>query len=150
MEPTPLFPADLPPPPPVSRRRKLAVLAAGILGLALVGWIDEVTGYELGFFVFYSVPVGLTAWYGGVWPGAVTALGASITWWLADHFNGVNYSSRFYLYWNLTIHFLTFVINAVTMAKIKRALDERRALVDELNRVKRHLQEVQTTQAPKR
>jgi hypothetical protein len=70
----------------------------------------------------------------------ITALGASITWWLADHFNGVNYSTRFLLYWNLTIHFLTFVINAATIAKIKLELDERRALVAELRRVKRLLQ----------
>jgi hypothetical protein len=140
MTPAPEPPVDFPPPPPISPRRKLAVLAAGLLGLTLLGWIDYFTGYELGFFVFYSVPVGLTAWYGGRWPGLITALGASITWWLADHFNGVNYSTRFLLYWNLTIHFLTFVINAATIAKIKLELDERRALVAELRRVKRLLQ----------
>jgi hypothetical protein len=130
---------DFPPLTPVSGRRKIAVLCAGLVGLALLGWVDYYTGYELGFFVFYSVPVGLTAWYAGRWPGLVTALGASLTWWLADHFNGVNYSTRFYLYWNLTIHFLTFVINAVSLAKIKLELDERRALVAELHRVKQLL-----------
>lgn len=132
---------------PIPFRRKLAVLAAGLVSLTLLGWIDYFTGYELGFFVFYSVPVGLTAWYGGRWPGTVTALCASITWWLADHFNGVNYSSRFYLYWNLTIHFLTFVINAATIAKIKLELDERRVLVAELHRVKQLLQATQTAAA---
>lgn len=142
--------ADFPPLAPVPFRRKISVLAAGLLGLTLLGWIDYFTGYELGFFVFYSVPVGLTAWYCGRWPGTVTALGASITWWLADHFNGVNYSSHFYLYWNLTIHFLTFVINAATIAKIKLELDERRALVAELHRVKQLLQEAQNAAAPKR
>ena len=127
--------------------RRLAVLAAGLLGLAGLGWIDYLTGYELGFFVFYSVPVGLTAWYAGRWPGLITALGASLTWWLADHFNGVNYSTRFLLYWNLSIHFLTFVINALSLAKIKSELDERRALVAELHRVKQLLRD--QTDAPR-
>ncbi|MBC7368858.1 MAG: hypothetical protein H7343_18950 [Undibacterium sp.] len=142
--------ADFPAPPPVPIHRQIAVLCAGLVGLALLGWIDFFTGYELGFFVFYSVPVGLTSWYAGRWPGLVTALGASLTWWLADHFNGVNYSSRFYLYWNLSIHFLTFVINAVSLAKIRSELDERRALVAELRRVKRLLQEAQAVAVPKR
>jgi hypothetical protein len=136
MPPVSNSPADFPPPPPIPSRRKVAVLCAGLVGLALLGWVDFFTGYELGFFVFYSVPVGLTAWYAGRWPGLVTAFGASLTWWLADHLNGVNYSSRFYLYWNLTIHFLTFVINAVSLAKIKSELDERHALEAELRRVK--------------
>jgi hypothetical protein len=139
MIPAPEPPEDLPALPQVPFARQLAVLLAGLLGLSMLGWIDYFTGYELGFFVFYSVPVGLTAWYGGRWPGLITALGASLAWWSADHFNGVNYSSRFYLYWNLSIHFLTFVINATTIAKIKLELDERRALVAEIHRLKQLL-----------
>jgi hypothetical protein len=133
--------AGLPPPRPVSLRRKLLVLVASFVGLAVVGWVDYLTGYELGIFVIYSVPVGMTAWYAGRWPALATALGASITWWLADRFNGVNFSSRFYIYWNLTIHFFAFVINAVTIAKIKRELDDRHALEAELRRVHRLLNE---------
>jgi len=150
MKPAPEATSDFPPLAPISARRKIVVLVAGLLALALLGWVDYFTGYELGFFVFYSVPVGLTAWYSGRWPGFITALGASLTWWLADHLNGVNYSSRFYLYWNLTIHFLTFVINAATLAKIKSELDERRVLVAELHRVKQLLQVAQTVATPKR
>lgn len=116
---------------PSSSRRSL-ILAANFALLGALGWVDYLTGYELGFFVFYSVPVGLTAWYAGRWPAVVIALFASVTWWLADRSNGVIYSSRFYFYWNLTIHFLAFVINAVTIAKIKRDLDERHHLLAEL------------------
>ena len=127
-------------PPSVSLRRKLTVLVAAFAGLALLGWIDFFTGYELGFFVFYSRPVGLTAWHAGRWPALLTAFGASLSWWLADRFNGVNPSNRFYFYWNLTIHFLAFVINAVTIAKIKSELNERHALDAELRHVKLLLQ----------
>lgn len=126
-------------PPAVSLRRKITVLAACFAGLALLGWVDYLTGYELGFFVFYSLPVGLTAWHAGRWPALIMALASALTWWLADRFNGVNASNRFYLYWNLTIHFAAFVINAVTISKIKQELDERHALEAELNRVKQLL-----------
>lgn len=122
--------------PPNSVGRRLGVQALCFALLATLGWLDYLTGYELGFFVFYSVPVGLAAWYAGRWPAVLTAFAASMTWWLADRSNGVNYSSRFYFYWNFSIHFLAFVINAVTIAKIKRDIDERHQLREELHRAR--------------
>lgn len=110
-----------------------AVILVGCFALLFIlGWVDYMTGYELGFFVFYSLPVGLAAWYAGRWPAVVVAFAASMTWWLADLYDGVNYSTRFYFSWNLMIHFLAFVINAVTISKIKRDVDERGQLMEEL------------------
>jgi len=108
------------------------ILAACWLLLGVLGWFDFVTGYELSFFVFYSVPVGVAAWYAGRWPAIWVALGATVAWLLADYFSGEKYSARFYYYWNSTIHFLAFIINAVTIAKIKSDLDQRHALAAEL------------------
>ena len=118
-------------PEPVAVPRWLTLVLCSLL-LAGLGWVDYLTGYELGFFVFYSAPVGLAAWYAGRWPAIVIALAASVTWWLADRLNGVSDSSRFFFSWNLTVHFLAFVINAVTIAKLKRDVDERHALVIEI------------------
>ena len=97
-----------------------------------LGWLDYLTGYELSFFVFYSGPIGLAAWYLGRWPGIGVAFGATVTWLLADFFGGAKYSHAYLYYWNSTIHFLAFIINAVTIAKIKSDLDRRHALAAEL------------------
>ena len=107
-------------------------VAGCLLLLGLLGFLDYVTGYELSFFVFYSVPVGIAAWYVGRWPAIGVALGATSTWLLADYFGGVKYSAPFFYYWNSAIHFLAFIINAVTIAKIKSDLDRRHALAAEL------------------
>jgi len=64
------------------------VFGACLLSLFGFGWLDYVTGYELGFFVFYSVPVGLAAWYSGRRAGIGVALAATITWLLADYYSG--------------------------------------------------------------
>ncbi len=126
-----------------SSKRPLVIAGCFAL-LVLLGWIDYITGYELGFFVFYSVPVGLAAWYAGRWPAVLVALGASVTWWLADYYSGAKYSARFYYYWNGTIHFLAFVINAVTIAKIKTELDRRQALGAELEIAHHAVRELET------
>ena len=41
----------------------------------MLGWWDYITGYEMSFFVFYSVPVGLAAWYVGRWAGIMVNFG---------------------------------------------------------------------------
>lgn len=119
-----------------TRLRPVHVTLLCLAALALLGWIDFRTGYELGFFVFYSAPVGLAAWYAGRWPAVIVALAASFTWWLADRLNGVKDSSGFYLSWNLSIHFVAFLINAVTISRIKRDVDERATLLAEVARLK--------------
>ena len=113
-----------------------AMLALCFVMLAGLGWLDYVTGYELSFFVFYSAPIGLAAWYVGRWPAILVALGATVAWLLADRFGGVKYTQVFLYYWNSTIHFLAFIINAVTIAKIKTDLDQRHLVTEELKKTK--------------
>jgi hypothetical protein len=85
------------------------------------------------------VPIGLAAWYLGRWPGIWVALGATIAWWLADAFAGAKYSSRFSFWWNSTVHFSAFVINAVTIAKIKMELKQRDDLAANLEAARQTL-----------
>ena len=107
-------------------------LAGCLLLLGVLGWLDDITGYEMSFLVFYSVPIGIAAWYTGRWPAVGVALAATVTWLLADYLSGAKYSTPFLYYWNGMIHFLAFIINAVTIAKIKSDLDQRHALAAEL------------------
>jgi len=65
-----------------------------------------------------------------------------VTWLLADYFGGVKYSAPFYYYWNSTIHFLAFIINAVTIARIKSDLDQRQVLAAELEASREKLRAV--------
>ena len=123
-----------------SKLKTLIVLGGCAVWLAVLGWIDRVTGYELGLFAFYTAPVGVAAWYLGQRPGIIVAFIASVIWYIADRYAGDRYSAPFYGYWNTGMHFTTFVINAVAFAKIKSSLDQRheleRALVETREQVK--------------
>ena len=126
------------------RQRKGLILTGCVLLLLLFGWIDYATGYEMGFFVFYSLPVGLAAWHLGRGPGILIALASSLTWWSADRLAGQRYSSSFMLCWNSAVHFGSFIINAVTIAKIKASLDERHQLERDLIEARRKLAQTAT------
>jgi K+-sensing histidine kinase KdpD len=119
--------------------RAVFIFTGCLLLLLVVGWVDYITGYELGFFVFYTAPIGLAAWYLGRWPGIWMALGATIAWWLADALAGAKYSSRFSFWWNSTVHFSAFVINAVTIAKIRLDLRQRHKLAAKLEAARQTL-----------
>jgi len=116
------------------------VIAGSAIWLAVLGWIDRATGYELGLFAFYTAPVAVVAWNLGQRPGIIVAFIASVIWFMADRYAGDRYSSPFYGYWNTGMHFTSFIINAVTFAKIKSSLGQRneleRALAESREQVK--------------
>jgi diguanylate cyclase (GGDEF)-like protein len=67
-----------------SRRTRILAAAAALVVIALIGLADYATGSEIGFSLFYLVPISVCAWWFGTGPGVVAALGAALTWFLAD------------------------------------------------------------------
>jgi hypothetical protein len=112
----------------MSKVKTSLLLAGCFIWLALLGWIDCATGYELGLFAFYTAPVGVVAWNLGQGPGIIAAFIASLIWYVADRSAGDRYSVPFYASWNTGMHLASFIINAVTFAKIKSSLDQRHEL----------------------
>ena len=70
--------------PFVTGKRRTRIMLANIVILLFFGWIDYVTGYEFGFFIFYFIPVSVAAWYGGRKAGIAMACASAICWYLAD------------------------------------------------------------------
>ena len=128
-------------------KREWFVIFGCVWLLLALGWLDFVTGYELGVFVFYSVPVALASWYVGRGPGLFFSFWSAITWLLADMYANLHYSRPFFLYWNTGIRFLCFAINAVTMSKIRKTTDQQRGLREELAATRSELTQLKS-QAP--
>jgi cytochrome c-type biogenesis protein CcmH/NrfF len=127
------------------KRKTLLVLAGCAVWLGALGWIDRVTGFELGLFAFYTAPVAAVAWNLGRGPGIMVAFIASVIWFVADRYAGDRYSHPFFAYWNTGMHFTTFIVNAVTFAKIKSVLDQRHALERDLANAREQLRQLAGT-----
>ena len=52
--------------------------------VALIGFIDLVTGPEFGFAFFYFIPIVPITWRYGLWPGLVVATASAAMWFVAD------------------------------------------------------------------
>jgi light-regulated signal transduction histidine kinase (bacteriophytochrome) len=62
------------------------VRTTGLLVItALLGWFDYATGPDIGFSLFYLVPVVTAAWFDGGRAAALVALVASVGWFIADY-----------------------------------------------------------------
>ena len=51
--------------PEFSLIHRVKIIVVSLLCLATVSYVDYVTGYEMLFFVFYFIPVGVCGWYMG-------------------------------------------------------------------------------------
>ena len=96
------------------------VLAGGVIATALVGWLDKITSPELALSIFYLVPVGMCAWFGGRAVGIIIALAAAAVWTFFDISQGRPYSSPVIPYWNGTVRLAIFLLVAILLDLIRR------------------------------
>ena len=122
------------------------VYGIGIFLLALITWLDYMTGYELGFFIFYFVPVAVAAWLAGQGPGLVFACIAAVCWYWSDRATHHPYSRAYLIYWETFMRLVSFLTTAITLSRI-------RALVGAELRLKqavRHQNHAQQREEPAR
>ncbi len=112
-----------------TRARRSWLYAGAAALLAAITWIDYVTGYEFGFFIFYFVPVALAAWYGSRGAGIAFAVVAGICWYLSDRLSLHPYSNAWLIYWETFMHMVSFLTIAVTLAHVRSNLRHRRDLL---------------------
>ena len=106
---------------------KVATLAV----LVLFGWLDYITGYEFGFFIFYFIPVAIAAWYCGPKDGIYIAIASAVCWYLSDRFTHHPYSRAYFVYWEMFIRLISFLTTAMTLSKIRKlVLNEERMIVE--------------------
>jgi hypothetical protein len=128
---------------PPSPKRDRAINACSVLVLLLIGWLDYITGYEFGFFIFYFIPVSISAWFAGRRSGLVIACASAICWYLSDRLTYHPYSKAYFIYWEMFMRLVSFLTTALTIARIRQMLmrevqlnDQLQAALDELGRLR--------------
>jgi K+-sensing histidine kinase KdpD len=67
--------------------RKISLTALSLVAIASVCLVDLLTGPDIGFSLFYLIPVVVTAWFVGRGPGLVVAVAGALAWLFADTAN---------------------------------------------------------------
>ena len=68
---------------------KGALIAGCLFLVAIIGYIDYVTGYERPLLLFYLLPISLAAWFGNLLLGLVVAVIGIVAWMWSDLAAGI-------------------------------------------------------------
>jgi diguanylate cyclase (GGDEF)-like protein len=104
----------------------IVILAVAIL--AIIGFFDFITGEEIGFSIFYVIPVMLIAWYLGRVAGIVASFAAAATWYVADVGTGHIYTSGAIPIWNAVVRLAFFLLIAFLLYIVKSILEQEQDL----------------------
>lgn len=113
--------------------RKSFLLGGCLLLSAVIAFLDHITGYEIGFFVFYFIPVAMGAWIGKSALGTPLAIGCALIWLLVDYTAGHPYSQSWYALWNALTRCAAFAVLAMLVARLRDLLEKERTLTAQLN-----------------
>jgi signal transduction histidine kinase len=104
----------------------LMALCLGIV--AVVGFVDYLTGYETFFFIFYLFAVFLAVWFVSSFFGGVISALSVMSWISTNIAAGERYSSYFVPVWNAIIMFVFYLVVVALLARLRtmhKELEER-------------------------
>ena len=114
------------------------VISFAVLGC--IGWLDYITGYEFGFFIFYFIPVAISSWYCGRRLGLQIAFGSAVIWYLSDKYTHHPYSHSYFIYWEMFMRLLSFLTTTFTISRIRSMVLNEEHLLKELLDVRQELE----------
>lgn len=114
------------------RLNPVTVNAVSFIILLFIGWVDYITGYEFGFFIFYFIPVSISAWLCGRRSGVTMTFASAVCWFLSDKLTRHPYPNAYFIYWEMFMRYLSFLTTALTIAKIRTMLLNEERLNGEL------------------
>jgi len=103
---------------------KGVLIAACLVLVAIIGYIDYVSGYERPLLLFYLLPIALATWFGNLLIGLVISILGIVAWMWSDTAAGIPALG----FWNVGMAFASFAIFAGMLSKLRtlvRDLDRR-------------------------
>lgn len=88
-----------------------------------IGFLDYVTGPEIGLSLFYFIPIMLMSWifYKRTVSSFLVPCLSAVVWLLADFYAGHRYSRSWIPYWNMFIRLAMFLITSLTVSRLRKS-----------------------------
>ncbi|MCS4503674.1 hypothetical protein KBTX_02752 [wastewater metagenome] len=113
---------------PLARLGTVGVMSLALAGVALIGVLDYVTGYEVSVSEFYLAPVALAAWYKGRLATVIIAALCCTSWYVADTAAGRQPAPEAIAVWNTVVRLVFFVITGVLLDALRTSFNAQRQL----------------------
>ena len=100
---------------------KAAFIPLTVLLVALLGWLDYATGFEIAFSFFYLIPISMAAWYLTLKYAQILTVTSLLLWMISNWLAGESYSSEWIRFFNTAIRLATFLMFAHVLSNLKAA-----------------------------
>jgi len=90
----------------------------------LISFLDFYSPVSVDFFVYYSIPIIIVTWYGGMVLGFLMTFLSLISWLADNYFGRAGESIAFISMWNLSIQLIFFLLLVVLIYSIKYIVKE--------------------------
>jgi len=90
----------------LGKRKGYQTVIFCLIAITLLALIDDYTGFELSFSIFYLLPVGTAAWFAGRRSGIFISVISALAWLFVDHTSGHQYA-----YWPISLSIGVFVLS---------------------------------------
>ncbi|HXX82008.1 MAG TPA: diguanylate cyclase [Thermodesulfovibrionales bacterium] len=104
-------------------KSKPFLIAVNITLLLCIGFVDYITGYEIGISLFYLIPISFAGWFGGRSPSIIISFLSVLTMAATDFLAGKEYGHFLVECWNLLMHLGFFVVCGVLLFSLGKALE---------------------------
>jgi diguanylate cyclase (GGDEF)-like protein len=112
----------------LEKRGKTFWVVAGLALVALLGYLDYVTGQEVSLALFYLVPVGLVTWFTRARFGIAISIASALTSMYALIAAGLHYRLTATYFWNFGGVLGTYVFVTLLLSALKNSLRHEREL----------------------
>lgn len=96
---------------------KTVTLFVSLVMIAVLGFLDYISGYEVSFSIFYLVPISYAAFFAGAPVGIFISSISAATWLAADLSYGHQYSHIAIPMWNMVMRLGYFILHALLLSK---------------------------------
>jgi hypothetical protein len=111
---------------------KPLAIALALVALAVVGWLDYSSGYEISVYALYAFPIAWVVWCVDLTWGVILSLLATIAWFWADWADQHHYVHSWIPWERALMNLLVFVFIAFSFDRFKRNLASKTRKVKQL------------------
>ena len=95
-----------------SKEKRIRAFLVGVCGLFIVaiGFVEQLTAFQLGLSFFYAIPILLAVEMAGARTGVFFSFLSSVSWFISDRFSNQHYDHFLLPYWNALVQFCFFMM----------------------------------------
>ncbi|MCX7647431.1 MAG: HAMP domain-containing histidine kinase [Elusimicrobiales bacterium] len=103
-------------------------IAISSIIILIISYLDFITGYEVSFSIFYTIPIIIITWNLGIKAGVLFSLISAAMWFSMDYLTGHTYSHWSINYWGGVVELSFYLIITYLINKVKTLLEKEKEI----------------------